>query len=113
MGVFRKIAKNLLPYCLVKKYQSRYDQSRYGGNPFDPGGYYSPIPSMENIKKYNFKINLPVIIPGIDLNTGEQMNLLNSFERYYKELPFTDEKTNGLRYYYRNSFYSYSDAIFL
>jgi len=28
-------------------------------------------------------------------------------------LPFCDKKTDGLRYYYKNDFYSYSDAIFL
>jgi hypothetical protein len=109
MGVFRKIAKNVLPYYLVKNYQCH----RYNGTPFEPGGYYSPIPSIEDIKKHNFKANLPEEIPGIDLNTDEQMDLLNSFEKYYNELPFTDEKTDGLRFYYINDLYSYSDAIFL
>jgi hypothetical protein len=126
MRIFRKIVKNVLPYCLVKKYQSRY-----GGDPFkpgvdafepgvvpwepgwEPGGFYSPIPSMEDIKNHNFKADLPSEIPGIDLNTYEQMNLLNSFERYYNELPFSDNKTDGLRFYYKNDYYGYSDAIFL
>ena len=68
---------------------------------------------MEEIKAYNFSAPLPEILPGIDLNSDEQLNLLDSFETFYKELPFADEKTDGSRYYYKNGFYSYSDAIFL
>jgi hypothetical protein len=111
MGIFRKIVKNVLPYYLVKKYGPR--QSRTGGGVFDPGGYHSPIPAMADIKKHDFNSDLPSEIPAVDLNTDEQMNLLNSFEKYYAELPFPDEKTDALRYCYINDFYSYSDAIFL
>jgi hypothetical protein len=108
MGFFRKLVKNVLPYYAVKKYQSRT-----GGDPFEPGGYYSPIPSMNEITKHNFSITLSESLPGIDLNGKEQLNLLDSFETFYKELPFTDKKSDGFRYYYENGFYSYSDAIFL
>jgi predicted O-methyltransferase YrrM len=80
---------------------------------FAPGHYYSPIPLMEDIKKHNFNISLPKNLSGIDLNDNEQLELLNSFEPFYRELPFTDEKADGLRYYYKNRFYTYSDAIFL
>jgi len=108
MGLFRKLVKNVLPYYFVKKYQSRTE-----GNASDIGGYYSPIPSMEEIKEHNFNVPLPELLPAIDLNSNEQLDLLDSFESFYKELPFTDEKSEGLRYYYENDFYSYSDAILL
>jgi len=108
MGFFRKLVKNVLPYYFVKKYQSRS-----GGDAFDIGGYYSPIPSMKEIKEHNFNVPLPELLPGIDLNSNEQLNLLDSFESFYKELPFTDKKSEGLRYYYKNDCYSYSDAILL
>ena len=108
MGLFRKLVKNVLPYYFVKKYQSRA-----GGDASDIGGYYSPIPSMKEIKEYNFNVPLPELLPGIDLNINEQWNLLDSFEPFYRELPFADEKSEGLRYYYKNGFYSYSDAILL
>jgi predicted O-methyltransferase YrrM len=78
-----------------------------------PGHYYSPIPLMEEIEKHNFDVSLPEMLPEIDLNANEQLELLNSFESFYRELPFTDEKTDGLRYYYKNNFYCYSDAILL
>jgi len=104
MGFLKKLVKNALPYYLVKKYQARkgIDWS-----------YDSPIPSMDEIKRYNFNLPLPKVLPGIDLNVDEQLNLLDSFETFYKELPFTDEKSEGLRYYYKNDCYSYSDAILL
>jgi len=108
MGFFRKLTKNVLPYYFVKKYQARS-----GGGAHDPGGFYSPIPSMDDIKKYNLNVPLPETLPGIDLNSSEQLNLLDSFETFYRELPFTDKKSEGLRYYYKNDAYSYSDAIFL
>jgi hypothetical protein len=108
MGLFRKLVKNVLPYYFVKKYQEHRSS-----DPFIPGGYYSPIPSMEEIKEHNFNVPLPELLPGIDLNSNEQLNLLDSFESFYKELPFTDEKSEGLRYYYKNEGYSYSDAILL
>ena len=116
MSFFRKLVKNALPYYFVNKRNKAHDKenkARESENPYAPGGYYSPIPSIEEIKAYNFDSPLPKNLPGIDLNSREQMELLNSFETFYKELPFFDEKSEGLRYYYKNGFYSYSDAIFL
>jgi hypothetical protein len=74
--------------------------------------FYSPFAAMSDIKNYDFS-TLPTEIPGINLNTQEQLELLNEFDPYYKELPFKDEKTDGLRYFYINGAYCYSDAIFL
>ena len=108
MSSFKNLVKKLLPYYVLQKY---YKLS--GSSLFAPGGYYSPIPSMKEIKEHNFNVPLPESLPGIDLNSNEQLNLLDSFEPFYRELPFADEKSNGLRYYYNNGFYSYSDAILL
>jgi predicted O-methyltransferase YrrM len=47
------------------------------------------------------------------LHTDEQLSLLKSLKPFYDELPFTDEKREGLRYYFRNNCYGHSDAIFL
>jgi len=107
MGSFKELVKKILPYSFLRKYRE------FIGSPLAPGGYYSPIPSIREINAYNFSIPLPELLPGIDLNGNEQLNLLDSFEPFYRELPFTDEKSEGLRYYYKNGFYSYSDAILL
>ncbi|WP_211490274.1 class I SAM-dependent methyltransferase [Francisella philomiragia] len=79
-----------------------------------PGHFYSPIPSNEDIDSFvNDSCDLIDNIPGIDLNTEKQLELLNKFHQYYLELPFSDNKTKNLRYHYINPAYSYSDAIML
>jgi hypothetical protein len=80
-----------------------------------PGHFYSPIPSLEEIKKHETQIfgNVLRHIPGIDLDEANQLKLLDEFCNYYQEMPFKPHKTNGLRYYFENGAYSYSDAILL
>lgn len=80
-----------------------------------PGHFYSPIPNMKEVKDKEDEIwgKGPGDIKGIDLNAEGQLRLLDVFSKYYKELPFGDEKRTNLRYYFKNDSYSYSDAIFL
>jgi predicted O-methyltransferase YrrM len=80
-----------------------------------PGHYYSPIPSIEEVKRNEELIfgNLPSTIPGIDLDEPNQLLLLKEFVRYYRELPFRPEKVKDLRYFFEHPYYLYSDAIFL
>ncbi len=83
---------------------------------FPAGHYYSTVVSIDDIKKREPEIWKNVNkdgIPGIDLKTGKQIKLLNSFTRYYSELPFTREKQPNLRYRFENDYYSYSDGIVL
>ncbi|MBI4525718.1 MAG: class I SAM-dependent methyltransferase [Deltaproteobacteria bacterium] len=80
-----------------------------------PGHYYSPIPDLDEVRGREEAIfgHIPRQIPGIDLNEQEQLSLLGEFKNYYSELPFKPEKSNGLRYFFENPSYSYSDAVFL
>ncbi len=82
---------------------------------FPPGHFYSPIPAIEEVKQREEEIfnKIPGEIPGIDLNVEEQLELLNKFKKYYKEQPFGSRKREGLRFYFENPSYSYSDAIVL
>jgi len=80
-----------------------------------PGHFYSPIPNIEELKlkeKEIFNKNIKEL-PGIDLNEAEQLETLEAFKQYYHELPFPEEKTAGIRYYFKNDFYSYADGISL
>ena len=163
MGILRKIVKNLLPYYFVKKYelytggtlisedyssiksdigkikneQTEQLISLCEVDPgFMPGAFYSPIPSISEVKEFIFdslktetspiELNLAVAVgspprwklktetlPAIELNPSKQLKLLDTFERFYQELPFTDKKREDIRYYYNNGSYSYSDAIIL
>jgi hypothetical protein len=78
-----------------------------------PGHFYSPIPCLDEIRENESRIfeNFSANINGIDLRETAQLNLLSKFIRYYNEMPFEAEKRDGLRYYFENPAYSYSDAI--
>jgi predicted O-methyltransferase YrrM len=80
-----------------------------------PGHFYSPIPSLDEIQKNEARIfdTVRPWIPGIELREAEQLKLLNDFVAFYKELPFQSQQSKGLRYYYANPAYEYSDAILL
>lgn len=80
-----------------------------------PGHYYSPIPSLEEIKLKEKEIfdKIPKNLPGINLNESEQLKLFQHFRQYYQEIPFESHKKLGFRYFFENPAYSYSDAICL
>jgi predicted O-methyltransferase YrrM len=80
-----------------------------------PGHFYSPIPNLVEVRKKEDVIfgRIQRSIPGIELNEQEQLSLLREFKAYYDELPFKSYKNDGLRYFFENPSYSYSDAIFL
>ena len=80
-----------------------------------PGHFYSPIPSMEEILKDESTIfgPTPLEIPGVDLRESDQLKLLEQFVQFYVDMPFQPLKTEGLRYYFENPAYSYSDGIIL
>jgi predicted O-methyltransferase YrrM len=80
-----------------------------------PGHFYSPIPDLNEIKQNEEKLFhvRPRTIPGVELNEEGQIRLFDEFKGYYAALPFTAEKTKGLRYYFENPAFSYADGIFL
>ena len=80
-----------------------------------PGHFFSPIPSLEEIRKDESRIfeSVPRDIIGIELHEAEQLTLLGELARFYKEMPFQSHKVEGLRYYFENPAYLYSDAIIL
>ncbi|GAL83632.1 hypothetical protein MYP_859 [Sporocytophaga myxococcoides] len=83
---------------------------------FPPGHFYSTIVSVDDVKNRQNKIwsNEDIDgINGVDLNVDEQIKLVKQFEKYYGEIPFTENKNNNNRYYFENEYYSYTDAIFL
>lgn len=81
---------------------------------FPPGHFYSPIPSLHNVKRNESRIfHIPRFIPSIDLNEAEQIRFLDEYKQYYYDMPFKPEKEEGVRYFFENKYYSYSDGIFL
>ena len=85
-------------------------------NKFRLGHFYSPIVSKNDLDTYEKELwpeNIPDKIPGIELRTEAQKNLLSELSAYYNDLPFTKEKSNENRYCYENGTYSYTDGIVL
>lgn len=82
---------------------------------FPPGHFYSPIPSLGEVRRDEALIfgDCPRQIPGIEMNEEGQLRLLDALKKFYAEIPSAPEKSPELRFYFNNSMYSYSDAIFL
>ncbi len=80
-----------------------------------PGHFFSPLPDHDDVRKNETRIfgSIPAEIPGVDLKEEEQFQLLNTLSRYYPDLPYSDTKQPGLRYYYVNDAYTYGDGIIL
>ena len=80
-----------------------------------PGHFYSPIPSLGDVRADEARIfAVPAgDLPGIDLREDAQLALMSEFKRYYDEQPFPAHPTPERRYYFENGAYSYSDAIVL
>jgi predicted O-methyltransferase YrrM len=102
---------------LIKKLPVIGEYLNFKKNSCYPAGhYYSTIISVDDVKKREHEIwNKSLIegINGIDLKTENQIKLVNSFKKYYDEIPFKSEKQTKIRYYFENGFYSYTDGIML
>lgn len=80
-----------------------------------PGHFYSPIPSIKDIKIREEDIfnNVSNRIPGVDLHEEEQILLLHDLKAYYVDQPFAFHKKGNLRFFFDNPNYSYGEAIIL
>lgn len=107
---------NKLPY-IRGLYQNNLEYLNFKRNSHYPAGhFYSPIVSVDDIKKRESEIwdkDNKDGITGIDLHSEEQIKLLESFTDYYKDITFKPGKQDNIRYYYENGAYSYTDAIIL
>lgn len=104
---------NKLPY--IRGLHAHYKE--YNDNScFPPGHFYSPIVSVSEIRQKEAEVWKDIDIAhlaGIDFNIEGQYNLLRALNQYYPEIPFKAHKQDGLRYYFENNMYSYTDGIVL
>jgi hypothetical protein len=79
------------------------------------GHFFSPLPSLEEIKSDEARIfrRSQKELPAIDMHEEEQLALLKDLAGYYGQMPFQANKTPGLRYYFENDAYTYGDGITL
>jgi methyltransferase family protein len=79
-----------------------------------PGHFHSPIPLISEVQRREADIfGAPAVLPGIDLAGSDQLALLGELTKYYADLPFGDERIDGLTYSFNNEAFSYADAISL
>jgi predicted O-methyltransferase YrrM len=80
-----------------------------------PGHFYSPIPSLEQVLAAEQRIfaDPPRRLEGIPMDEEGQLRLLRELRAFHDDQPFGAEKREGLRYYFDNPAYSWSDAILL
>jgi len=80
-----------------------------------PGHFYSPIPDPDEVRRNRARVfeRQPTNIPGINLNTDNQLIQLETFESYCSECPFPEEPADGFRYHLNNPYYAYSDGVCL
>lgn len=106
----KEIIEKLPHVRSLKRKLLNYQQSLI----FPPGHFYSPVVDIQELIANRSKIfDNSKELHGIDLNLKEQQLLLESFEKYYSLLPFTDKANTTTRYYYDNEAYLWSDGIFL
>jgi hypothetical protein len=90
---------------------------RYGDvPPFVPNGhFYSPIHAMADVQRDRARLfaEAPASVPGIDLRTDAQLELLRRVGEIAADHPFTDHAEGGRRYGFDNTAYSYGDALCL
>lgn len=80
-----------------------------------PGHFYSPIPSLEEVRRHEAEIfaNDSSQLGAINLFEARQLQLLEVFASLCKDIPFTETPTEGLRYHFRNEYFSYADGVTL
>jgi len=87
----------------------------YSSCPWPPGHFYSTIPAIEEVEKNKKRIFENQTIKDIKMNPEEQFLLAQDLKQYYDSMPFQfdDTKASNLRYQSKDSFYRFSDAVFL
>ena len=80
-----------------------------------PGHYYSPVPSLDEVRAREAQIfgPPPATLQGVDLNEEEQWGLLDALAPYVGSSPSGRRRRAGQRYCFDNLYYSHYDAVFL
>jgi hypothetical protein len=82
---------------------------------FEPEHYHNPIPNKKEVEETHDS-SLLNNLEGIDYDFENQIPILEKLYQHYSELPWdfiNDQKNTLFRYKLKDSYYRYSDAIFL
>jgi predicted O-methyltransferase YrrM len=108
--LYRKFLLKFFKVYSERNYYRELSCSYARFNP--PGHYYSPVPAAKDIPDF-INIDYNSDIQGIDLRDDAQKALLEELKHFYSESEFPCKKEEGIRYYFDNDYFGYSDGIFL
>ena len=98
----------------IEELKSKLSVYQFG---WEPGHFYSPIPSIEEIKQKEDRLfeETPKEILDVNLNNSVQLSLFSELQPLFSESPFIQEESrdNQLRYKANNSNYSHGEALIL
>lgn len=81
-----------------------------------PGHFYSPLPSVDFIRKHLARLFPPPprTLPGIELNEPGQLDLMTSLTTLLSQCPiYGTARQPPFRFYHANKFYEQRDALLL
>lgn len=78
-----------------------------------PGHFYSPIVNVEEVRSMFDRTDIPEQLPGIEIDRGAMLVLWKQLLPHLKDMPFHDEQSGGLRYYFNNTAFSHGDGRIL
>jgi len=114
----KRLIKNMPGFRRAYSYlQAHFERSP--SNPFlkfaPPGHFYSPIPDINYVQKHQIDLfaRKESSVPGIDINSEKQIELVKQFASYYSHIPFTEEKQENVRYYFDNPYFCQGSAVIL
>ncbi len=78
---------------------------------YPPGHFASPLPDHAAVERDHAGLMTTTELPGVDLHTAEQLDLLKQLAAY--PCGFPEIESRGSRYYFENEFFTYGDACYL
>jgi hypothetical protein len=114
----KKIFKSLLlkvPFVSTRMRHYDYLKKTLDNFGFEPGHFYSPVPNLKEIEMNKNDIFGNKDLSGIDLNTENQIKLLEEFKTYYPDYPYNSKNGDNKKFRYKKegAWYRYSDCVFL
>jgi hypothetical protein len=98
-------------FGLSDEAQNNLASLQAAGAGFPPGHFYSPIVNVAEVEADSARLFTRHTPAGVDMNLDLQKDFFQVLVRNSAFLPFSDEKTQGLRYYYNNTSYAFGDAF--
>jgi predicted O-methyltransferase YrrM len=82
---------------------------------WEPGHYYSPIPSLDRVRERASAIYGPPprSLPGIDLREDAQLELIERLAVFYDEQPFSEQPSPDCRYSFDNPNFGVGEVLAL